>query len=85
LGEAEVLGAFVHQPDERGLGAGNPLGEHQRRVIARFYQQAAQQIFDARATLDVQEHRGRMAMRAPGAPRVFGDGVFVVEMDASGA
>ena len=84
MGEPEFFGALVHIGDEAALRACDALGEHDRRIVARLDGEAADQVLDADLAFDVEEHRGRMAVPAAGAPRVLGNVIGIIEVQAPG-
>ena len=47
VGQAQPLGVVVHDIGESLFGAGDALGQHDRRIIARQGDDAVQQILDA--------------------------------------
>ena len=67
-GETDFLGLGVHQIDESGLAAGQPLGQHDAGVVAGLDDHAAHQIVDLDARADRHEH-----LRPAGAPGVLAD------------
>ena len=77
---AEFGGALVHQRGEIVLGAGESLGQRDRRVVAGLDDEAAEQVLDAHLAVDVEEHRRPVRMGAAGAPGVFRHLKLVVEI-----
>ena len=47
VGQADLFAERVHLLGEGLLGAGDALGEHDRRVVARQGDDALQEVFDA--------------------------------------
>ena len=82
-GEAELLCETVHHLHERGLGAGDVLGERKRGVVAGLDDHSLQQVFDRDLLADLDVHRRAAELGRRLAPGVFADRDQVIELDAA--
>jgi hypothetical protein len=73
---------FVHQVDERFLGARDRLGQHDAGVVARQGDDAVQKVFYADLLVRRQEHRRSRGGAMPAAPclRVHRDHLVQLEL-----
>ena len=68
VGDAQLLGQHILLRDERLLGPGDALGQHDRGVIARQGDDPVEQIFDADLFIGRQEHRRSRCGAVPFRP-----------------
>ena len=81
LRQPELAGALGHHPGEVLLGAGNALGHDDRRVVAGLDDDAAQEIGQFDAAVELGEHRRAARTGAAAPPGVLGHRELRVDID----